>query len=93
MGLIFRQILWALLGSTALSVFESKPFDPRDDRANRTVEDSAAGKERMLLMGRIGRGEITLEQAKALYGADLSGVTSNSTLPAATESYEPNANS
>ncbi len=60
-------------------MFDSERGGAADDVGDRTAEDSAASKERMLLMGRIGRGEISLEDAKAIYGEDLLGITSPAT--------------
>lgn len=70
------------MGSAALSVFDSSGSGPDEEVDVRSAAESAAHKERMLLMGRIGRGEISIEEAKAIYGEDLLGVSTTATPPA-----------
>lgn len=82
MSALSRRLLALLVGSAALSVFDSSGSDPDAEVDVRSAAESAAQKERMLLMGRIGRGEISLEQAQGLYGEDLLGVTTTATPPA-----------
>ena len=62
-----------------MSVFGSDKPEPGDDPTDRQAD--AAKNERLLLMGRVGRGEITIEEAKELYGEDLSGLVEPSPAP------------
>lgn len=81
MSWTYTRLLGLLIGPAALSVFRSDQGGTPDGGGGRSTEDSSASKEQMLLMGRLGRGEISLEEAKAIYGEDLLGITTISTPP------------